>query len=196
MAPKAALAVVLMLCCASVAFATYNKCYHDGDCKADNQCVYGVCDYGKCIYKHKNDGTSCSLGKPCIVGDYCYKGDCKVGKPVVCKQPKNTCEQCTCNPNDGPKAQCKTTKKPAGSKCDDGSKCTEHDKCNSYGVCKGSPKYCPNKGQCTKVYCDAHTGQCKNPWVPNGTKCNDGNHKTEHDKCNNGVCKGQPIYYG
>ena len=41
--------------------------------------------------------------------------------------------------------------------------------------------------------CDPATGNCSTPAVTDGTTCDDGNTCTLTDKCQAGVCKGNPI---
>src|SRR5207244_3680299 len=54
---------------------------------------------------------------------------------------------------------------------------------------------CSASDQCHKPgTCDAKTGACSNPALPNNTGCDDGNKCTQSDTCQAGVCTGaQPV---
>src|SRR5262249_32893061 len=80
---------------------------------------------------------------------------------------------------------------PNGTSCNDGSLCTQTDTCQA-GVCTGgNPVVCTASDQCHGVgVCNATSGACSNPSLPNGTACNDGSPCTQTDPCQAGVCTG------
>lgn len=73
--------------------------------------------------------------------------------------------------------------------CSDGNACTTGDVCLS-GVCTaGTPRSCIAVDQCHAAgACDAATGACSTPVVPNGTACSDNNACTMADACQAGAC--------
>ena len=77
-----------------------------------------------------------------------------------------------------------------GQTCDDSDQCTQQDKCVA-GVCKGTPKKCPDTGNpCTVMQCAKSTGECVTQNVADSTTCDDGNQCTLNDNCQSGVCTG------
>ncbi len=88
--------------------------------------------------------------------------------------------------------------KANGAFCDDGSACTQGDSCQA-GVCAGGTTLrCIALDACHVVgACDAATGVCSNPSVPDGLTCDDGESCTQLDTCQAGVCTGgKPVVCG
>lgn len=192
MAPKAILAVAVVLCWAltTVVAGPDFKCQKDSDCKSKNQCTSGKCIKGFCVVQIRPNGHPCTDGNACTIGDVCVKGACRPGVPKQCGDPNNSCKTFKCNPETG---NCNEKWKPNGTACDDGLKCTYKDQCVN-GACVGIYKVCPGKAtQCTKPICNPLTGLCKIYTLPDGAPCNDGNANTIHDRCIQGVCQGTPI---
>ncbi len=115
-------------------------------------------------------------GCPCNIGGTCY--------PEGVANPANTCEICD-------SSQSTTSWSFRTGSCNDGNPCTENDTCRSQsGTCMGSPKSCPNSGQCREAICDEANGQCVES--PITGSCNDGDPCTVNDMCSNGSCAGTP----
>jgi RHS repeat-associated protein len=113
------------------------------------------------------DGTLCDDGNACTQGDRCQGGGCVGGAPITCPAPDQCHTGGACDPLTG---ACSNPPKPDGSACDDGSACTRADACQA-GVCVGNdPVVCPPPDACHAAgVCDAATGTCSNPPLPDGT---------------------------
>ncbi|MEO7329029.1 MAG: MYXO-CTERM sorting domain-containing protein [Minicystis sp.] len=79
---------------------------------------------------------------------------------------------------------------PDGAACNDADACTMADHCMG-GACAGAPVTCANTDQChPSGACNAQTGQCVYPALPDATPCDDGDACTQMDACQNGSCTG------
>ncbi|MGC4120303.1 MAG: M6 family metalloprotease domain-containing protein [Myxococcales bacterium] len=159
-------------CAAGVCKGTPNSsiCPEDA-CHAAGTCNAAT---GLCSGANKPDGTTCDDQDANTVGDQCVSGLCK-GTPK------------TASPCAG---------KVDGADCDDKDACTRTDMCLS-GLCKGTnPKIClspPDDCHLPEGQCDWQTGGCVYLTKPNGVSCDDGDPKTESDRCSNGHCRGTPV---
>eukprot|EP00756_Hemistasia_phaeocysticola_P012172 Hpha_TRINITY_DN15176_c0_g3::TRINITY_DN15176_c0_g3_i1::g.127723::m.127723 len=170
-----------------------------------------VCDYatGLCSAPKLPLDTQCNDGDDATVEDKCdADGKCvgvnkcldAGGQPKVCLAVDDCHEAGECDKFTG---RCSTPNKVDGTTCDDGNDRTVEDKCTS-GKCQGEDK-CANVpvAQCTTEWvaggaggcrkqgvCDITTGQCTNPFVADGTQCDDGSSATVKDICHAGECKG------
>ena len=134
-----------------------------------------------------------TIGSPCDDNDACTVGDvidenCNcVGTPIVCDDG-NACTDDYCDPVTG---MCNFTVAGNGTSCDDGNPCTTNDHCES-GFCTGDPIDCDDGNPCTIDYCDPVLG-CVHEPVSEGTECDDGDPCTINDRCQGGICMGDPI---
>lgn len=64
-----------------------------------NQCNTGVCDEAndRCIAQPKANGTSCSDGLYCNIGEKCWGGVCSRGSARVCASDNKSCTTDRCN---------------------------------------------------------------------------------------------------
>lgn len=80
--------------------------------------------------------------------------------------------------------------KPENAVCNDGNACTQNDVCHA-GHCAGTAVTCPASDQCHAAgSCNAATGTCSNPALPDGTPCDGGDPHTHGNTCQAGVCAG------
>jgi len=80
------------------------------------------------------------------------------------------------------------------SHCDDGNVCNGAESCSPLGVCgAGTPLRCGPPGQCEVPTCDPVYGRCREVFMPDGTRCNDGRNSTSNDRCKAGRCRGTRI---
>ena len=149
----------------------------------------GVCNpaNGTCSNPNKANGTSCSDGNACTLGDTCQTGACVAGTPQNCSD-SNTCTSDLCDTGTG---ACSNPNVTNGTGCNDANQCTQSDTCQA-GVCTGAnPVVCTPFSQCHVAgVCNTVTGICSNPPAPNGTGCSDSNACTQTDTCQNGACTG------
>jgi enediyne biosynthesis protein E4 len=94
-------------------------------------------------------------------------------------------------PGDAQAMDSRCSGQPEGAACDDGDACTQIDECRG-GRCVGAmPRQCAKPGQCRLAgTCEAATGECVYPPVPNGRACDDGSECTARDRCQDGQCRG------
>eukprot|EP01065_Artemidia_motanka_P019382 TRINITY_DN22_c1_g2_i1.p1 TRINITY_DN22_c1_g2~~TRINITY_DN22_c1_g2_i1.p1 ORF type:complete len:3968 (+),score=1484.88 TRINITY_DN22_c1_g2_i1:103-11904(+) len=197
-----------------------DKCTKDGQCVGVNLCEgivcreepcfgAGVCDYatGVCTKPQKPAETLCDDGDADTVEDKCdAQGKCKgvnkcldqAGQPKVCAAIDDCHEAGVCDKFTG---RCSTPNKPDNTACDDGNDRTVEDVCSG-GRCHGTDKCLGKLQECTTDWvtqnpqcnkqgtCDINTGTCTNPYVDDGTACDDGNPSTVNDICHKGQCKG------
>jgi len=160
-------------------------------CSAQDQChSVGVCApaTGLCSNPSKADGSSCSDGNACTQSDSCQAGACVGANPISCAAQDQCHSAGSCNAATG---VCSNPAKANGSSCTDGNACTQSDTCQS-GACVGTtPVLCAALDQCHAAgTCDATTGACSNPVLPDGSSCSDGNACTQTDSCQAGTCTG------
>ncbi len=141
----------------------------------------GICDpaTGLCSQPNKADQTPCDDGDACTQIDTCQSGLCTGGSPVVCAALDNCHVAGVCDPMTG---VCDQPIKADGDPCDDANGCTESDTCTA-GVCSpGSPKVCPDMGECqVSNGCDSMIGECVYNFKADGTPCGEG-------QCQAGAC--------
>jgi hypothetical protein len=106
------------------------------------------------------NGTTCSDGNVCTLGDLCVQGLCVSGQPVVCNDG-NLCTTDTCDPTLGCRHAANTLA------CDDGSACTAGDLC-SQGSCSGASS-CACEDADGDGYADCSVLGCD----PSGKVCGD-----------------------
>jgi hypothetical protein len=148
----------------------------------DSACATGVCDpaSGECRASPVADGTSCDDGDVCTVNDACNAGFC-LGALNPCDDG-NACTDDSCESASGCVHQ--NHNRP----CDDGDACTLSDRCQD-GQCQGSARDCRAfDGACTVGACDPATGQCRAEFLPDDTRCDDGDPCTQGDLCRQGQC--------
>ena len=180
-----------------------------GTCTDDgNPCTSDTCSGTTCTHPARANGSSCSDGLFCTVGEACQSGVC-TGGTANCLDT-NPCTNDSCSEATG----CSNT--PAiGAPCNDNNACTVSDTCNASAVCTGSPRVCDDLLECTTDTCNTTTGcvftprtgtctddgnactndvcsgtACTHPARANGTTCNDGFFCTINDTCQNGTCTG------
>ena len=154
------------------------------NCTDGNICTSDVCNPQNGHCENINNNAPCDDGDPCTIQDTCQNGVCQ-GLPNNC----NDFEPCTtdyCEPTNG---TCIHIKFPDWTHCDDGDLCTQHDAC-VHGVCTGIQVNCNDGNVCTDDFCDPQTGLC-DPINHNRT-CDDGDVCTINDRCENGLCVGDP----
>ena len=160
------------------------------DCSSlDTACTRGACDpnTGACISVPRTDGTACSDGLFCTVGETCSAGVCGGAQPRSCAALDSACSQGVCDETAG---ACRANALNEGGACSDGRFCTESDVCVA-GVCTGAPKDCASlDGVCTRGTCDDVTRRCLAAPAHEGQGCDDGAFCTTSDRCTAGACVG------
>jgi len=101
---------------------------------------------------------------------------------------------CTVDSCDPATFQCVHASVADGTNCEDGNACSINDLCQG-GLCFSGPyKTCAAIDQCHMAgVCTPKTGECSNPYAPNGNSCDDGNTCTRGDQCLQGVCAGTTV---
>jgi RHS repeat-associated protein len=152
-----------------------------------NSCTADSCDPASGVHHAPaTNGTACDDGNACTWADTCQAGACAAGAPTVCV----ALDQChvagICDPSSG---VCTTPAKADGAACSDGDACTLIDTCSN-GACSGTNAVvCAAQDAChTAGACDAATGACSNPAVPNGVACDDATVCNGRESCQNGSC--------
>ncbi|NUN16197.1 MAG: hypothetical protein HUU55_21430, partial [Myxococcales bacterium] len=137
---------------------------------SDDPCVTSQCvaTTGECVTAPAPEGTACSDGISCTLGDGCTQGKCVAGT--------DQCPQCVSS------AEC--------AEFDDGNACNGAVLCINGKCASLGPVSCPQVGPCLSSKCDPATGQCAQSPAPQGTSCDDFNACTVADTCSNGVCQG------
>ena len=107
---------------------------------------------------------------------------CGGGTQINCNDD-NPCTADACDPETG----CTHTPGNDGGTCNDGNPCTTEDACSD-GDCVGEPVECVAIDDCHDVgTCDADTGTCDDPRLPNGTECG------RTGTCQSGRCEGDGV---
>jgi hypothetical protein len=158
-------------------------CVHvpsDPLCEDGNACTANVCDAEEGCLTTARTGPSCNDGDGCTVGDTCENGAC-VGSPRDCSDPCFTGRTCV-------GGQC-TGGTPVD--CTDTNSCTI-DRCVPASGCVHQPadERCADTDPCTAGVCDPVSGCRQTPLT--GPACNDGDPCTTEDRCEAGLCHGQP----
>ena len=179
--------------CAGVDKCQGTLCPLPGDCFTNGRCDKNT---GICEFDQKPTGTSCDDGNPLTVQDSCCDKGCCQGvdlcENVNCDTPIDDCHTTgVCDINTG---KCTEPNKPDASTCNDGDVKTVDDVCTN-GVCAGvdrcSKVTCQTRSGCHDAgVCDPTTGLCSDPFLADGTACNDGSSLTVEDVCKAGKCVG------
>ncbi|HEX4462477.1 MAG TPA: hypothetical protein VIA18_31085 [Polyangia bacterium] len=97
--------VGVVLSFAAPAWATTGTCASapDGTPCVDECIDAGHCDSGACVADHVSaDGTACSTGNFCTLGDTCHAGACVAGTTQrTCPSAPDGCHVSSCNPTVG-----------------------------------------------------------------------------------------------
>jgi hypothetical protein len=183
-------------------------CTMGTDC-ASGFCTDGVCCNVACGASDPNDcqacsvaagattdgtcrllpsGTTCDDASLCTSGDACNATGACVGSTSC--TAIDACHIASCSPTVG---LCMQTPIPNGTACNDGNGCTIGETCQA-GVCSGTPVVCTPADQCHSAgTCNPSSGLCSNPFVTNGTPCNDNSVCTTNDSCQFGTCTGAGV---
>ncbi len=167
----------------------------DGDiCTSGEHCGSGACGNGTfntSLCGCDVDADCTALNSQCGGIWHCSNAMCVVDPKTVVKCSTaydNACQKSVCDETSG---QCTFALSPATSACDDGNVCTLGDHCNGAGKCvKTGSLACVDADLCTLDYC-APTVGCLHPF--NTAPCDDGDACTTSDRCEAGVCVGNPI---
>ncbi len=162
------------------------------NCNDSNPCTADSCDEGNDACANDPvplNGSNCSDGLFCTIGETCNAGTCGGGSPNC-----NDSNPCTADSCDEGNDACANDPVPLnGSNCSDGLFCTIGETCNA-GTCGGGSPNCNDSNPCTADSCDEGNDACANNPVPlNGSACDDGNACTYNDTCAAGTCGGVPI---
>jgi cysteine-rich repeat protein len=114
-------------CCSSTCQfeSSGSPCADDG-----NSCTNDQCDgAGVCKHPAKPDGTMCSSGNLCLMGEQCTAGVCKGGEPVVCDD-HDPCTADSCDPSIGCVFEI-VVKSPQCGTCTDSLEDTEDPNCST-----------------------------------------------------------------
>jgi MYXO-CTERM domain-containing protein len=135
-----------------------------------------------CPHGAINNGSPCSTGTLCFVGQTCQSGACAGGTAVNCDDA-NPCTTDACDAMTG----CTHTPANQGGTCVDGNPCTSGDVCNA-GVCAGTAVPCVALDECHQVgTCDDMSGTCSDPRKPDGAPCG------TSGECMGGRCEGDGV---
>ncbi len=158
------------------------------DCSDSDQCTSDACDdvADACVNANVPDGTVCSDGLFCTLGETCNSGVCGNGTARDCSDG-NPCTQDVCNDTSG---TCDHLNLSDGTTCDDGQFCTLSDACQQ-GICTGTINPCDDGNGCTLDSCDENADSCVNDSsAMDGAGCDDGHFCTIQDSCTGGTCSG------
>ena len=168
------------------------------DTTSDTPCLKNICgpSLGVCKMTQLVNGSACSDGVPCTVGDTCQNGNCTSGGAADCSAVKDACNDAGCIEDvQAPKGfSCVPLPKAGTITCDaDGSGCTANDTCSN-GSCKaGKAVDCSAvAGECELAACvkDGPNGfTCKITPAKDGDACEDGQLCTTGDSCKVGKCQ-------
>ena len=174
-------------------------CWSAGQGNPDNPCA--VCDPSQSAtaWWGRPDGTGCTDGRKCTVGDACQGGTCQ-GAPRDCTD-QNECTSDGCDDAAPAVDGCTHAPLTATVCTDDGRACTS-DVCAA-GSCTHpiAPGACLIDGACWTdgqtaptspcLICNSATGPTTWSTLPAGTGCDDGNGCTRDDACTGGgKCSG------
>jgi len=160
-------------------------CTQDDECRLllpPAACQEARCLAGICGYQPQRDYVRCDDGNACTASDQCLDGRC-TGQPVDCDDGK-PCTLDLCSPVQGCQHEV------VDGDCDDGNFCSVGDQCQG-GECIGGLRDCGDDNPCTSDWCDSAGQQCRHSPVT-GANCDDGLTCTAGDRCQAGVCRGQP----
>ncbi len=157
-------------------------------CDDGNTCTVDSCDPAVGCVHTSAVSTWCDDGNACTLHDGCMDGECKKTVGTLDCDDKNLCTDDVCDPVLG----CTHTAKSASASCDDGKKCTLNDNCGS-GVCKGTPKVCPDadNNPCTLEACSElvlSNDGCSSNLPDSPLACSDGDPCTIGDQCSASGC--------
>jgi MYXO-CTERM domain-containing protein len=134
-----------------------------------------------CPHTPINNGSPCSTGSLCFVGQTCSGGTCQGGTAINCDDA-NPCTLDGCVATTG----CTHTPTNQGVMCVAGP-CSTGAVCDD-GECSGTPVTCVALNGCHLVgTCDDVTGNCSNPLKPDGTSCG------TSGECMAGECEGDGV---
>lgn len=169
------------------------------DCAAlmtEPQCQSASCDEigRRCLVNAANNQQACSTGDFCLVGERCSAGVCTSGQPRDCS-PHMTQPQCQTVSCNSLESRCDVLPANEGQVCSNGSFCVVGESCAA-GVCQGGHlRDCAHvvvDPQCQAPYCDDVAANCAAAPINEGLACSDGNLCTLEDRCQAGVCQGDP----
>lgn len=153
-----------------------------------NPCQQATCDpqTGGCVTSNVGDGTACSTGDKCVVGQTCTAGVCGGGATVQCPASSNPCQTASCDPAQG----CVTSNVDDGTSCSNGDQCVTGMVCHS-GACTGGMSVsCPaSLNPCEASTCSPSTG-CGFVALADGTSCTSDSACITGTTCTGGVCGG------
>lgn len=167
------------------------------DCSAwTDACNTGVCDPATgCVAEPVTDGTTCSDGVYCTVGESCTGGICGGGTARDCND-HDSCTSDSCSETLG---RCDHVLVPVpgaegpwgNATCGDGldNDCDRAtDELDTDCARCTSAAQCDDLDPCTTDACTG--GRCVHGDAPDGTACNDGLYCTTGDVCTAGACGG------
>ena len=166
------------------------------DSTGDLACSTNTCNpaSGKCEMLQSLNGSKCSDGLGCTVGDSCNNGVCVAGQPNSCAGVKDACNDAKCLEDPSPAGfVCIALPKDGSPACDsDGSGCTANDFCAAGKCQKGAAVDCSGVAKACQVAACKSTGTnsftCAVTLAVDGTPCDDGQLCTEGDACKAGQC--------
>lgn len=195
-----------------VATNTTAACNDGNDCTVGDRCADGVCrpgtarncddnqvcttdscdpDRGGCVNEPVVEGTLCDDRNDCTDESVCnVLGRCVGTSGVLCED-ENPCTIDGCNQNTN---MCDFSQlEEAGTPCASLDKCILNASCDANGQCSGGEaKNCDDGNPCTLESCDPQTGECIREELSEG-ECNDDSVCTVDDRCEEGVCVGDPL---
>ncbi|MBI5490363.1 MAG: hypothetical protein HY905_23705 [Deltaproteobacteria bacterium] len=171
--------------CRNVLLAEGTACNDGQFCNVDETCVGGVCGGGaprdcsgvapvcnvgrcnetedRCVPEPIVDGTSCSDGLFCTLGETCAGGVCGGGADRDCSMLTDPCNTGACDETAG---ACVTRPVTDGTTCDDGLFCTTGDHCVVGGCVAGAARSCADADSCTTDSCNESLDGCDNVLAP------------------------------
>ncbi|HEY2899382.1 MAG TPA: hypothetical protein VGL59_02315 [Polyangia bacterium] len=171
------------LCAAGTAVTctVLDRCHSVGTCAPNT---------GTCSNPARGDGADCDDGNKCNGLETCHGGVCSAGTAITCTAKDGCHKLGTCDPASG---ACSNPLAPDGTSCGNDNKCSGTSACHT-GVCTaGVAISCPAQDKCHgSGSCDATSGMCSNPSLPDGTNCDDGDPCNGPEMCQHGVCVSGP----
>ncbi|MBI5505584.1 MAG: hypothetical protein HY899_12350 [Deltaproteobacteria bacterium] len=159
----------------------------DAACADTNVCTNDLCS-AQTGCSHVANAVACDDGQFCTQGDHCLNQNCVGGGALDCS------DAVACTVDGCSEASDQCTHQPSNALCANGTFCDGAEICDALTGCgAGAAVDCSNlDGTCVTGVCDEAGDVCSTQAANEGGDCDDGNFCTVNDRCQSGVCSGDP----